>query len=125
VCFAKDTWRWAKGSTQSGGEVVIGWNVWGCGDAEVGRRFNDRDIAKTGVCDFTLHCLLIMKNRPMSGIYVFEFGDLNRVYVLLLFGIDDRYSAYLPTIFALDMTRLSYIHPYHMNIARLVAVVCL
>jgi hypothetical protein len=62
----------------------------------------------------------------MSGIYVFQFVDMNRVYVLLLFGIDDdRYSAYLPTIFALDMTRLSYIHPYHMNIAHLAAIFCL
>jgi hypothetical protein len=65
----------------------------GCGDAEVGRRFDDPDMAKTEVFDFTLHCLLILQNRPMSGIYVFRFRGPNWVCILLIFGIDDRYSA--------------------------------
>jgi hypothetical protein len=65
----------------------------GCGDAEVGRRFDDPNVAKTEVIDSTLHCLLILKYRPMSVIYVFRFGGPNQVCILLIFGIDDRYSA--------------------------------
>jgi hypothetical protein len=61
----------------------------------------------------------------MSGIYVFRFRSPNWACILLTFGIDDRYSVYLPTIFALDMARLSYLHPYDMNVARLIAIVCL
>jgi hypothetical protein len=65
----------------------------GYGDAEVGKRFDDPDMAKTEVFDFTLHCLLILIYRPMSAIYVFRCRGPNRVCILLIFGINDRYSA--------------------------------